>query len=398
MGCLCLPFLGTILCYYQINYPGKYMKFIINKNDIKEVLSRVQGITGRKSTLAITANVLIKSTDNGISIAATDLETGFEGYYPAQVEREGIIAINSRKLFEIVNHFPSDEICFSENENRWIKISYKKNVEFQIVGMDYEDFPLIPIIDDVSFIEIDSALFKNMIEKMIIIGHDPEDKRSQVMGVGFYILDENDIKIIRMVSTDSKRLSKVDQNLNDQSLISLPEGVIIPKKGLAEVNKFLDTQGIVKIGVKDNHFILKKENETIIIGLLEGDFPDCSSIFKLDDEYKPIEMGKDIFFSMLKRMAILYSETYKNVIFYFNQESLLIVSSNPELGESKEDLTINYYGKPFKSAFNPKYFIDTLNVIDEEKILLYILDEENPCFIHGKDDNRYLSVIMPMKM
>lgn len=374
------------------------MKFTINKNDIKDVLSRVQGITGRKSTLAITANVLIKSTEKGISIAATDLETGFEGFYPAQIEREGVIAINARKLFEIVNQFPSEEISFSENENRWIKISHKKNVEFQIVGMDHDDFPLIPQIDEVSFIEIESALLKDMIEKIIIIGHDPEDKRSHVMGAGFYILDEKDIKVIRMVSTDSKRLSKVDQVVNDRSIFTLPDGVIIPKKGLAEVSKFLDLQGIVKIGVKDNHFILKKENETIIISLLEGDFPDCSDIFTFDDEYKAIEMEKELFLKMLKRMAILYSDTYKNVIFYFNQDSLLIVSSNPELGESKEDILINYYGKPFKSAFNPKYFMDTLNVIDGETILLNILDEENPCFIQGKDDSRYLSVIMPMKM
>ncbi|MBU0993718.1 MAG: DNA polymerase III subunit beta [Proteobacteria bacterium] len=373
------------------------MKFTINKSDIKDVLAKVQGITGRKSSLAITANVLIKSTEKGISIAATDLETGFEGFYPAQIEEEGTIAINARKLFEIVNNFSSEKISFSENENRWIKIS-NKNVEFQIVGMDYDDFPLIPHIQDVDFIEIESGWIKDMIEKMIIISPDSEEKRAHILGVGFYVIDENDNKLIRMVSTDSKRLSKVDQTVNDKSNISFAAGIIIPKKGLGEVYKFLELEGLIKIGIKENHFILKKDNETIIISLLEGEFPDCSEIFTIEEDYHSIDMDKDLFLKMIKRMSIFYSDNYKNVVFYFDRDKLLIVSSNPDLGESKEDILINYYGKSFKSAFNPKYFIETLNVIDEENIVLNVLDEENPCFIKGKNDTRYLSVIMPMKM
>ncbi|MFH2140931.1 MAG: DNA polymerase III subunit beta [Bacteroidota bacterium] len=373
------------------------MKFTINKSDIKDVLAKIQGITGRKSSLAITANVLIKSTEKGISIAATDLETGFEGFYPATIEKEGTIAINARKLFEIVNNFSDEEINFSENENRWVKIS-NKNVEFQIVGMDYDDFPLIPHIEDVSFIEMESCDMKDMIEKMIVISADSEEKRAHILGVGFYILEDNDLKLIRMVSTDSKRLSKVDQTVNDTSAIFLSTGMIIPKKGLGEVYKFLELEGIIKIGIKENHFILKKDNETIIISLLEGEFPDCSEIFTIDEDYHTVDMDKELFQKMIKRMSILYSDSYKNVVFYFDRDKLLIVSSNPDLGESKEDILINYYGKSFKSAFNPKYFIETLNVIDEENIILNILDEENPCFIQGKNDKRYMSVIMPMKM
>jgi len=144
------------------------MKFKIKKKDILDVLSKVQGLTGKKSNLAITANILISTTDSGINIVVTDLETGFEGQYPAKIESHGTIVINSRKFYEIVKEFPSEEIQVDEVENYWIKIG-NKQVEYNIVGMNSEDFPEIPYIDDVEFFSIDSGVFKNMLEKMIII-------------------------------------------------------------------------------------------------------------------------------------------------------------------------------------------------------------------------------------
>jgi DNA polymerase-3 subunit beta len=98
------------------------MKFKIKKNDVINVLSNVQGLTGRKSNLAITVNILISTTDDGITIAVTDLETGFEGLYPAKIKSHGTIVINSRKLYEIVKEFPSNEIEVTEIKNHWIKI------------------------------------------------------------------------------------------------------------------------------------------------------------------------------------------------------------------------------------------------------------------------------------
>ena len=93
------------------------MKVTVKKADLLPVLSKVQGLTGRRTNLAITTNVLVKTANKGLSISATDLETGFEGFYEAQVESEGIIAINARKFYEIVRDFPSEDIFLKEVEN-----------------------------------------------------------------------------------------------------------------------------------------------------------------------------------------------------------------------------------------------------------------------------------------
>jgi len=370
------------------------MKLIINKSDIIDVLSNIQGLTGRKSNLAITANVLINVMGSEIKIMATDLETGFKGTYPAKVESEGSLAINARKFYEIVRDFPSDEIKISETENRWIEIG-SKNIEYHIVGMNPEDFPDIPQIDDIQFFNIDTDIFKKMIEKSLVISA-TDDKRAHIIGIYFEKIIEEEQNIVRMVSTDGSRLSSVETAIGKNFDIPAGPGVIIPKKGLNEVVKFLDSAGIVQIGFKDNNFIVQKDAETIIIRLLEGDFPKYKDIIT-KSETNEISLNKQMFLMMLKRMSILSSENYKGVIFNFVKDKLIVSSTNPDIGESKEDITIEYNGDPIDVAFNPRYFIDNLNVIDDENVIINIINDEKPCLIEGEKDKNFISVVMPMK-
>ena len=372
------------------------MKATINKNDILPVLAKIQGLAGRKTNLAITTNVLIQTSESGISISATDLETGFEGFYPAQIEAQGVIAINARKLFEIVRDFPSEDIYVNEVENHWIEIG-NQNVEYHIVGLNPDDFPEIPKIEDVEFFEIDSTSLHKMIEKTVIISGASDDNRAHIIGIFAERLQQDDQKIFRMVSTDGSRLSKADFVFDKDFNLPAGDNVLIPKKGLVEVAKFLDSEGPVNIGIKDNNFIVKKEKETLIIRLLEGDFPAYGDIVVKKDG-NDILLDRQLFLMMLKRMSILSSDEYKGVIFHFSQDKLVINSTNPDIGESKEDMELAYKGDPMEVMYNPKFFIDTLGVIDEDKVVLNIVDDQRPCKLEGENDKSYLSVIMPMRI
>ncbi|UCD89182.1 MAG: DNA polymerase III subunit beta, partial [Desulfobacterales bacterium] len=327
------------------------MKFKIKKDDVLDVLSKIQGLTGRKSNLAITTNVLISTTDTGIILVATDLETGFEGLYPAIVDDHGTIAINAKKFFEIVRDFPSDDINVIELEKHWIKIG-NESVEYNIVGMNPEDFPEIPRIEDIELITIESSVFKKMIDQTVFITGASDEKRAHIVGTYFEIIHAENENFIRLVSTDGNRLSKVDHLFDKNIILPPPKGILIPKKGMHEVAKFLDYSGIVQIGFKDSNFIIKKESETIIIRLLEGDFPEYGGIIKKGESHT-IQINKLLFLMMLKRMSILSSEDYKGVIFSFSDDRLFITTTNPDIGESKEDMTIEFTGDPIEVAFNP---------------------------------------------
>ena len=368
----------------------------IQKAEILPVLSRIQGITGRKTNLAITTNILIRTTDSGVSFSATDLETGFEGHYPAVIETKGSVAINARKFFEIVRDFPSDEIVLRELDNHWVEIG-NMTVEYHIVGMNPDDFPEIPRIETDDFVEIESTVLAGMIAKSVIIGAAADDRRTHIIGVFAEWIDDKGRQVFRMVSTDGSRLSKADSIFEKPIKLPMGAGVLIPKKSLTEVAKFLETEGNVRVAFKENNFVVKKDNETIIIRLLEGEFPKYADIIVKPSGHTVV-LDRQMFLMMLKRMSILSSDEYKGVIFNFDTNKLTVSSTNPDIGESKEDMPIEFKGKKITAMFNPRFFIDTLNVIDEDKVKLNIASEDRPCLLSSAADDTYLSVIMPMRI
>jgi DNA polymerase-3 subunit beta len=372
------------------------MQITVNRDDIIQVLANVQGLTNRKSNLAITSNVLIRTDNEGVRITATDLETGFEGSYPAVVDREGAVTINARKLFEIVRDFPDQEIKLEEIKNGAVEIGGGK-VTYHILSLNPDEFPDSPNIDDVRYFDMDGGHFKKMIDKTVGITGESDDNRAHIIGNCLEKVQEGEQNIVRMVATDGGRLSKMDCVFGESIDLPLDNPVLIPKKGLIEVSKFIKRDGIVQLGVKDNKFVVKQERETFIVRLLEGVFPDYSKVVWRDLQ-SDILVPKNPFFMMIKRMSILSTDTYRAVKFRFEEDCLHIDSTNPEIGDSKEHMEIEFKRKPLEMAFNPRYFIDALNVIDEENVILNISNESRPCLIEAENDKSYLGAIMPMQV
>ena len=371
------------------------MKFSADRKTLNNALAQVQGITSRKTNLAITSDVLIKAEGTTLTITANDLETVFCGTYEAEVTANGIISINSKKIFEIIREYPDTQFPVNEIENRWVEIG-EGNIQYHIVSSDYENFPETPVIEDVPFIEVEAAQLKKMVEVASVISFSPDEKRIYVLGALLEKADNEEGSLLRMVSTDSRRLNCMD--IPYTGTFEMPEeAVIIPKKGLSELSKFIAPQGNMKIGIKDHHFIAKKENEMVMIKLLSGDYPDYRRVLNTET-FVPVEIDRNMFFMMMKRMSILVSEDYKSVIFNFRENELVVTITNPEIGESKEELAIAYAGDGFESAFNPRYFIDVINLLKSDTITLHIKDSKNPCVIQGDDETNLTCAIMAMSV
>lgn len=424
------------------------MKFSVNKTDIRNVLGRIQGLAGRRTNFAITETVLLDAGEDGtLRMTATDLETGFQGGYPAVVEEPGVIAVNARKLHEIVKDFPSELIRVAEVENRWIEIG-DQTVEYHLVGLDPEEFPDMPVISDARFMALPADGLKRMIERTILISPPPEDNRAHITGAylemippggesadgGADAAPDDDVEeapdatyadpeyadpetaadpaetpteedavptgpapTLRMVATDSSRLSTVDHPLAPGAEAALDGGVIVPKKALQEVAKFLEGDAPVHVAVQDSHFIVKKAAETVTVRLLEGDFPRYAEIMSQTGGVE-LRMNRQLFLMTLRRMSILSTDKYKGVIFDFSEDRLLVSATNPDMGESKEEVAVEYDGEPVEVAFNPKFFIDALSVIEDDHVIVHIIDADRPCRVRGEFDTRFVSVIMPMRL
>lgn len=380
------------------------MKAILQKSLILPVLNRLQGITGRKTNLAVTTNVLLKARDNVVTVVATDLETSFTGVYEAQIENEGSVLLNARKFFEIVREFPQEKIHISDECDATNRISIGNGVttasgkvEYSLVCMELEEFPTVTDVENLSFFELEAKALSKMIERAIVINGSADERRVHIIGAEMELFREDDHNILRMVSTDGSRLSVCNYN-SEGAGVELEQPVIISKKSLSEVNKFLDSGDIVKVAVKGSDFIVKIEAETIIIKLMEGNFPAYRPIVERSPEAIDVKLNRANFLNILKRLLILSSDSYRGALFEFSENVLTVHSNNPDIGESTESLEIEYQGLSLQIMFNPRFLIETINLIEDDEVCISLVNSEMPCLIKGIDDSNYITVTMPMRI
>lgn len=371
------------------------MEFKIAKTDLTKALGKIQGITGKKSNIPITSNVVLSVKQNSLLVRATDLEIAFEGKYDIEGIKEGKCAVPSRKFFEIVREFPSEALWVKELDNKWVRVSNEK-VEYNIVGMDTDEFPGIPSVDGTDFFAMDGDVLQDMIEKTQYAVLTDEG-RVNLTGVFFEEIADGDQKRLRMVATDGHRLSRIDTLVDKRMGLSLRKGVIIPRNGMIELVKALEEGQNVEIGIKDNNFVLKKETEALIIRLIDGEFPDYNLVIPKTVKYD-MKINREGFLRMLKRMSILSSSKYRSVRCEIRKDQMETITTNPEIGESREVVSVEYRGEDIDIAFNPRYVIEALSSMRSEVVQLSLNDGETPCVIKGDEDPEFLGVLMPMRI
>jgi len=374
------------------------MQFTINKSDFVEGISKVQGISSRKTPFVITQHVKITAEKDAISIEATDLEVAFRGTYKADVKDFGVITIPAKKLYEIIREFPSETIACKVMKNGWVEIADTK-VQYQMVGMDPNDFPSLPEIKDIPFISVDGKALLDAIEKVDLSGGlTSEEKRPHLIGLLLeYLKDEG---AIRFVSTDGNRLAKVECALKEKpqdDFLGAESKVILHKKILPEIRRIVESGKDVKIGLSERYFVVGLETETLICVMVEGDYPDYNLVIPKEIETF-FNVEKSMFHSVLRRISIFISENYRAVRFKLENDKLTLYIVNPEIGESKEEVNLVFNGQPFEALFNPRFFIDAIAPMSSETVRVRIESDKKGCIVEGDDDPSYLSVIMPMRM
>lgn len=373
------------------------MKATMEKNVLLDALSRIQSICGRKTNNVITTSVLMTAESDYIRIVATDYETGFRGIYPGHVEKEGVIAVNGKKIFEIVKELPTSHIQIEEVENYWIMIT-EGNILYHLVGMNPHEFPSMAYLEETEpALRVDAPVLKKALENalMIQVG---EEKKPHTTGICFEIVSEGETQpLLRLLSTDVNRLVKVDIPCEIIQQDPFAKGVIASKKGLADVARILAEDGIVEVGVQDSKLLFRQKEESISVGLMEGNFPPFM-IYVQRLGKKSIQIDKERFLAIMRRMSILTSDKYKGIIISLGNHMMTVISTNPDLGESREEIQIDYQGEPIQIAINPKYIIDALSIINGSEVVFRFGEGREPCIIEEKDNANIQNIIMPMRI
>lgn len=372
------------------------MHFTIEREIFVKALARVQGIVEKRSTIPILSNVLIQAENDTIRLIATDLEVGMKTSYPATVKKSGKITVSAKKLFEIIREFPEGEVSFISKENCWIELRCGKAI-FNIVGLSPEEFPYFPETENQTFIQIPAELLKQMVEKTAYAISTDETKYN-LNGIYFREVELDGEKTLRLVATDGHRLALYQANIDVSEIPQVQTGVILPRKGIQELRKITEEgNGEIELGFFDNNAVVQRDQTTVVMRLVDGEFPDYERVIPKTRDQEAL-VDRDALLHVLKRISILASERSRGVKMQLSPNVLELSSSNPELGEAREDLEIDYQGPEVTIGFNARYLLDILQNIDDETIEMIFKDQVSPTMISPQNNKDYQTVIMPMRL
>jgi len=371
------------------------MEFQISVDELSKALYRAQGIVEKKSTMPILSSVLIeaKKTPEGgrITVSAYDLEVGVSGEHPAEVIKEGSVALQAKSLYEIVRNLPENVVVLKKGANNRVEIS-SGTAEFRIVGQAADEFPALPKVDQTHFVAVEVASLLDMIEKaQFAISTD--ETRYNLNGVFF----DPSADVTRMVATDGHRLSMIEKPITGN--FGLKRGVIIPRKGLMELRRLLleDTAAPAELGFSDNSGVFRRQGLVMVMRLIDGQFPDYTQVIPTESD-RQITLPRARFLETLRRVALIAADRTSAVKLELGANQLRVTSQNPDLGEAKEDLVIEYAGPALRIGFNAKYIQDVLTALDCDQVNLELADELSPGVIRQAGEKSYVGVIMPMRI
>jgi DNA polymerase-3 subunit beta len=367
------------------------MDFRIEKGSLQRGLYLVHGIADRKGTMPILANVVIRSEGpERILFAATDLKIAVSVSMPAKVEQEGGVTVAARQAFEIAKGLSGDQVELRRTENNWLEIASGR-AQFKVVGMSERDYPKLPAVGEAELSSVDSKVLCEMIGKTAF-SISQDDTRPHLASVLF----ESDGKNACMVSTDGHRLSKVSKAMTDGPVLS--SGVLIPRKGVAEIRRTIEgREKPCQIGVYQGYFVLRADEVTLTVKLGEGQFPPYDQVIPKEND-KVVTLERDVLLDSLKRVSIIASDKTWGIRLSLSKGALSIEADNPDLGNAREKLEVEYKGSPLQIGFNARYFIDLLSEMGSKMVRLELGEDLDPAVIRPDDDSNYLGVVMPMRL
>jgi DNA polymerase-3 subunit beta len=223
-----------------------------------------------------------------------------------------------------------------------------------------------------------------------------DETRYNLNGVYFEVMQES--QKIRMVATDGHRLALVDRGIGGE-VEGLASEVIIPRKGLAELKRLVDEDDAdqVEIGFEGSSGLARKNSVTLMMRLIEGKFPNYQQVIPTTGERR-LTLPSEPLLRAVRRVALLSVERSHAVKLELASGVLSLSSSNPDLGQAREELDVDYAGDPLTIGFNAKYLQESLAAFGAKEIELCLHDASSPVIVRPTDDEESLAVVMPMRL
>ncbi len=365
------------------------MKFTILKDALAEELQLLQGIVEKRNTMPILANVLMNAAGTEVELLGTDLEVGLRTHVAAEVADPGALTVNGRKIFEIVKSLPDGLEVALERREDVLEIK-SGDSEFRVNILQKEDYPPVPEARFEKGIVLPLTSLKEMIDRVFYAI--TQEQRYYLNGALFSLKN----RLAELVSTDGHRLSYASGEMEGVK----PEketSVIVAKKTLGELRKLEGET--VEFDFDDNNLFFRAGNRTLISRVIESKFPNYQAVIPKGNPHR-LTLSRDALAAAVRRVSLLSAERSKGVKFYLEKNRVRFFSSNPEIGEARDRLDVDYRGQDLEIGFNAQYLLDFLTTVTAENVVFEIKDENSAVLLKPEIEEgiKNIYVLMPMKI
>jgi len=368
------------------------MKLKVEREEIQKTLQGIQGIVEKKTTMPILGHFLLK-VGRTTSVMATDLDIVLKCGLKAEILEKGSLCIPARKLFEIVREVEED-ILLESTENNWLQVSSGRST-FKLMGLPEEEYPALPEVSHAEEVNIDANTLKSMIEKTIYATGE-SDPRYTLNGLLMHFIPKKKALELRVVGTDGHRLSFITKEIEGK--LSQEKKLILPKKAAMELSGLLEeAQAGITVGLNKNHVFFSINDILLTSRLIEGTYPNYEQVIPQNNE-KKATIEKLTFLKALRRTSIMSREGTNAVRLDIEPNKLTLISINPDLGEAREEMGIQYKGDPISTGFNARYLIDALKSMEVDSVKFDLQDPLSPTILRETEGGDYTCVIMPMRI
>jgi len=365
------------------------MKLRVARDVLLKPLQAVIGVVERRQTMPILSNVLLVAREGELLVTATDLEVELVASAEVAVETGGEITVSGRKLLDICKALPDgSDIDISLSGEKLIVRSGRS--KFSLVTLPAAEFPSVEDIKAGQTIEVSQEVLGRLIEKTHF-SMAQQDVRYYLNGM----LLETGGKHLRAVATDGHRLALYEAEIEGAALDE--QQVIVPRKGVLELQRLLDGEGSLNVELGANHVRIQLKGIRFTSKLIDGRFPEYDRVIPKESSNE-LKADKASLRSALQRTAILSNEKYRGIRLTIRDSGVVIQAHNPEQEEAEEELEVAYSGEDIEIGFNVNYLLDALGAVEGDEVTLSVLDSNSSCLIRqpGSDEGKF--VVMPMRL
>ena len=365
------------------------MKLTAAREELLAPLQSVIGVVERRQTMPVLANVLLSARENRLSITGTDLEVELVASSQVGVQQAGDITVPGRKLLDIFRSLPDGVSVTFSTEGERVSVRAGRS-RFTLSTLPAAEFPVVEEINAQQTLTLAQGEFRRLIDKTHF-SMAQQDVRYYLNG----LLIETEGKSLRAVATDGHRLALCEMETEAKAKAS--QQVIVPRKGVLELQRILGTDGTIELGIGTNHVRAQIGDIRFTSKLIDGRFPEYGRVIPASPT-KKVEADREALRLALQRTAILSSEKYRGIRLTVKEDLLTLQAHNPEQEEAEDQVEVAYKGDEVEIGFNVNYLLDALSAIEGDKVEIGLTDSNSSCLIHapGVAHTRY--VVMPMRL